>query len=70
MQQLEDSIDRYLAALDAADRDEPRVAPGEDSRLKEKIAALKEQMQQLTDLSTNAQAPTSSYRLPILMRVR
>ena len=49
-QQVEDSINRYLAALDTADRAEPAVAVAERGRLNDKIAALKEQMQRLKAL--------------------
>src|SRR5881392_590458 len=47
MAQIEASIARYLAAMDTADRAEPDVAELKKGRLREKIAALKEQMQQL-----------------------
>jgi transposase len=45
--QIEQSIARYLAAMDTADRAEPEVAELKQGRLREKIAALKEQMQRL-----------------------
>ena len=47
MQEIEASIDRYLAALDTADREEPSVAQTKSARLHDKIAALKAQMQEL-----------------------
>jgi len=47
MKQIEESIERYLAAMDTADRAEPDVAQAKTARLQDKIAALKEQMQQL-----------------------
>jgi transposase len=47
MAQIEESIARYLADMDTADRAEPEVAELKKGRLQEKIAALKEQMQQL-----------------------
>src|SRR2546426_12650286 len=47
MAQIEESIARYLAAMDTADRAEPEVAEVKKGRLREKIAALKEQMQRL-----------------------
>ena len=46
-QQLEDSISRYLAELDRADRDTKLVLPSRVKRLKDKIAKVKEQMQAL-----------------------
>ena len=47
MQQLEDSIERYLAELDRADREPDAVLPERVAHLKEKIAKVKEQMQAL-----------------------
>jgi len=47
MAQIEESIARYLADMDTADRAEPEVAELKKGRLQEKIAALKEQMQRL-----------------------
>src|SRR5471032_1098513 len=44
MEQVEASIDRYLSALDAADRQEGGVAQAKSARLKEKIAELRAQM--------------------------
>jgi hypothetical protein len=35
-QQLEDSINRYLAALDSADQEEPAVVEAKTVKLKEK----------------------------------
>jgi hypothetical protein len=45
MEQVEASIERYMAALETADRQEGEVAPAKSVRLKDKIAALKAQMQ-------------------------
>jgi len=47
MEEIESSINRYLAALDTADRHEPSVAKAKTERLQDKIAALKEQMKAL-----------------------
>src|SRR3981189_3747602 len=48
MAQIEESVARYLQQLDTADRQEPSEAlKTKTSRLKEKIAVLKEQMQRL-----------------------
>src|SRR6202163_2508626 len=47
MEQIEQSIERYLAAMDTADRTQPDVAEAKTSRLKDKIAKLKQQMQDL-----------------------
>jgi transposase len=48
--QIEESISRYLAAMDTADRSEPEIAKLKKERLQDKISALKEQMQQLKAL--------------------
>ncbi|MDF9778687.1 hypothetical protein OKW11_005644 [Pseudomonas baetica] len=50
MQQIEQSIDCYLAAMDSADRATPEVAEAKAKRLKEKIETLKQQMQKLKDI--------------------
>lgn len=47
MAQVEASIGRYLAALDRADREPSDIAEARTTRLKEKIAGLREQMQVL-----------------------
>ena len=48
MAQIEESVARYLAQLDTADRQEPSEAlQTKTSRLKEKIEKLKEQMRRL-----------------------
>jgi transposase len=47
MEEIESSIARYLAALDAADRDEPKPQDPKGGGLEEKIAKLKEQMKAL-----------------------
>ena len=50
MKQIEESIDRYLAALDTADREEPSIAQAKTVRLHDKISMLKQQMQQLKEI--------------------
>ena len=47
MAQVEASIERYMGALEAADREEGEIAEGKSVRVKEKIAALREQMKAL-----------------------
>jgi transposase len=44
MEQVEASIERYMAALETADRQEGELAQAKGVRLKEKIASLREQM--------------------------
>jgi transposase len=50
MEEIESSINRYLAALDTADRQEPSVAQAKSVRLQDKITALKAQMQALKEI--------------------
>jgi transposase len=47
MAQIEESIARYLVAMDTADRAEPEIAELKKGHLRDKIVALKERMQQL-----------------------
>jgi transposase len=56
MAQIEQSIARYLADMDTADRAEPETAELKKGRLQDKIAALKEQMQQLKEIETRMRA--------------
>jgi len=56
IEQVEASIERYLAAVETADRHEGELAQAKSVRLKEKIAALREQMQALRDLEPVVQA--------------
>src|SRR5205823_7207370 len=48
--QIEASVERYLTAMDTADRAEPAVAQLKKGQLQDKIAALKDQMQQLKEI--------------------
>ena len=50
MEQLEESIGRYLAELDRADREPTAVSEGQVSRLKEKITGIKAQMKRLNEI--------------------
>jgi transposase len=50
MEEIESSINRYLTALDTADRQEPTAAKVKSERLHDKIAALEEQMKALKDI--------------------
>jgi len=56
MEHIEASINRYLAALDAADQADAATAPGRQGKLKEKIAALKKRMGQLKEIEVLVQA--------------
>ncbi|MFI5224298.1 MAG: IS1182 family transposase, partial [Nitrospirales bacterium] len=50
MEQIEESIDRYLSQLETADRQEPPVVQVKVDRLRDKISILKEEMQRLKKL--------------------
>src|SRR5476649_574845 len=50
MEQINQSIERYLTAMDTADRAEPEVAALKKERLQEKIEALKQQMETLKEI--------------------
>lgn len=52
MEEIESSINRYLTALDEADRQEPSVAQPKAARLQEKINKLKAQMKELRVIET------------------
>jgi transposase len=56
MEQIEASINRYLSALDVADQQEAGTEHGRSSKLKEKIEALKQRMQQLKEIGVLVQA--------------
>jgi transposase len=56
MEQIEASINRYLSALDTADREEATTTPSRSGKLKEKIAALKKRMEQLQEIETLVRA--------------
>ena len=56
MEQVEASIERYMAALETADRQDGEVAQAKSVRLKDKIASLREQMQTFKALEKEVQA--------------
>ena len=56
IEQLEDSIERYMVELDRADRDATAVLPGRVAHLKEKIAKVKQQMQALERIGEQMRA--------------
>lgn len=53
-EQIDASIERYLSALDASDRQDGGVAQAKSVRLKEKIASLREQMKRLAAFALQA----------------
>jgi transposase len=56
MEQVEASIERYLSALETADRQEGEVAEAKSARLKDKIVTLREQMRKLKALEAAVHA--------------
>src|SRR5260221_7529598 len=56
MEQIDASIARYLATLDRADREESDVTEAKTSRIKEKIAGLRRQMQLLREMERQVEA--------------
>jgi transposase len=56
MEQVEASIERYMAALETADRQEGELAQVKSVRLKDKIAALRDQMRAFKALEPVVQA--------------
>jgi len=58
MEQVEASIERYMSAVETADRQEGELAQAKSMRLKEKIAALREQMKRFEDLEPVLEAAT------------
>jgi transposase len=56
MEQLEESIKRYLVELDRADRDPAAVLPERVAHLKEKITKVKEQMKTLGEIGEQMKA--------------
>ena len=56
MEQVEASIERYLSALETADRQEGEVAEAKSARLKDKIATLREQMRKYKALEAAVHA--------------
>ncbi len=56
IEQLEQSIRRYLVELDRADRDASAVLPSRVTHLKEKIAHVKEQMRALGQIGDQMEA--------------
>jgi transposase len=64
LEQIEESINRYLSQLDTADRQGPPVVPVKVGRLRDKIALLKEHMQRLKELEVRMlEAPDKQISL-------
>jgi len=64
MQQIEESIDRYLSMLDTTDRTEPAEACSTSARLQDKITILKQQMRQLKEIDARLEnAPDGQISL-------
>jgi transposase len=56
MEQVEASIERYLAAVETADRQEGELAEAKSARLKDKIASLRDQMRKFKALEVAVDA--------------
>jgi len=56
MEQVEASIERYLSALETADRQEGELAEAKSARLKDKIGALRERMRKYKALEAAVHA--------------
>ena len=52
MQQIDESIERYLSALDTADRTEPAGLEAKTARLQDKLVKLRQQMRELRSIKT------------------
>jgi transposase len=68
IEQLEDSIKRYLVELDRADRDTTAVLPGRVAHLKEKIAKVKQQMQALATIGEQMDTLLINGEAELLLR--
>jgi hypothetical protein len=56
MEQVEASIERYMASLETADRQDGELAQAKSGRLREKIAALREQMKSFQAMKVQVHA--------------
>jgi transposase len=64
LQQIDESIERYLGQMASADRQEPDVAQHKTERLEEKIAKLKEELERLKKLEVQMlEAPDQQISL-------
>ena len=64
MEQIDESIERYLGQLDSADREQSSIAEAKTARWKNKIASLKEEMQRLRTLEARMlEAPDKQISL-------
>lgn len=59
MQQIDQCIERYMTALDTADRQTPDIAEARTSRLQEKMATLKSQMARLKEIQAELEHSSS-----------
>jgi len=64
MQEIDRCIERYLTAMDTADRQPADIAEARTTRLKEKMATLKTRMEQLKEIQAQLeQSPTGQISL-------
>ena len=55
MKQIQESIDRYLQALDTADRTQPEDLPAKTAQIKDKVAKLRRHMRTLREVEKELQ---------------
>jgi len=68
MRQVEESIERYLSALETADRTQPADVELKTARLQDELTSLRQQMKQLRAIGTELQQlPASNCRSPTRM---
>src|SRR3546814_17459261 len=60
-EQIEQSIQRYLDALETADRTQPLAAEAKHHRLPAKLNTLREEMRQLDELKTQLKNVSASH---------
>ena len=55
MKQVQESIDRYLQALDTADRTQPAELSAKTTRIQDKLTKLRRQMRELREVQRRLQ---------------
>ena len=64
LEQIEKSIDRYMAMMDTADRQEPEIAEARKARLGDKVKTLKDQMEKLKELEVEMLETEDKQAIP------
>jgi peptidoglycan hydrolase CwlO-like protein len=65
LEQIDESITRYLSQLDSADRQGPTVPEAKITRLNEKIATLRDEIQRLNALNAQMIQTEGTSRSPL-----